>query len=187
MIGEAVVREPPAVEPELEQRFRLFVASHRERARRLAWRLVGGDDAAAEDVIQDAFIKAYRALGRFREEASLSTWFYRIVVHQAHDYCRWRTVRETWSALWHGKLPSSSEQESGDPLLRRRIANALARLSHNQREAFVLVHLEGFSVREAAACMGKPEGTVKSHLHRALLTLRSELADLAEDTEGSAV
>jgi len=64
MMGEAVVREPPGVE--LEQRFRLFVASHRERARRLAWRLVGGDDAAAEDVVQDAFVKAYRALDRFR-------------------------------------------------------------------------------------------------------------------------
>src|SRR5215831_10173723 len=182
MMGEAVVREPPGVE--LEQRFRLFVASHRERARRLAWRLVGGDDAAAEDVVQDAFIKAYRALDRFREEASLATWFYRIVVHQAHDYCRWRTVRETWSALWQSKLPNSAYQESGDPLLRRRIANALAQLSRSQREAFVLVHLEGFSVREAAACMGKPEGTVKSHLHRALLALRSELADLTADTEG---
>ena len=186
-MGDAVVREPPAVELELEQRFRLFVASHRERARRLAWRLVGGDDAAAEDVIQDAFIKAYRALDRFREEASLATWFYRIVVHQAHDYCRWRTVRETWSTLWQGKLSSLSYQDSGDPLLRQRIVKALAQLSRNQREAFVLVHLEGFSVREAAACMGKPEGTVKSHLHRALRTLRSELADLTEDTGRSAV
>ena len=187
MMGDAVVREPPAVELELEQRFRLFVASHRDRARRLAWRLVGGDDAAAEDVIQDAFIKAYRALDRFREEASLATWFYRIVVHQAHDYCRWRTVRETWSALWQSQPPSLSCQASGDPLLRRRIANALTQLSRSQREAFVLVHLEGFSVREAAACMGKPEGTVKSHLHRALRTLRRELADLAEDTGGSPV
>jgi RNA polymerase sigma-70 factor, ECF subfamily len=186
-MGEAVVSEPSVVEPELEQRFRRFVASHRERARRLAWRLVGGDDAAAEDVVQDAFIKAYRALDRFRAEATLATWFYRIVVHQAHDYCRWRTVREAWSALQHGKLPNSSYQASGDPLLRRRIANALAQLSRSQREAFVLVHLEGFSVREAAACMGKPEGTVKSHLHRALLTLRSELADLTDDTGGEEV
>ena len=102
MMEEALVQEPLAVALELEQRFHLFVASHRERARRLAWRLVGGDDAAAEDVIQEAFIKAYRALGQFREEASLATWFYRIVVRQAHNYCRWRTVRETWSALWHG-------------------------------------------------------------------------------------
>jgi len=181
-MGDAVVQEPPVAE--LEQRFRLFVASHRERARRLAWRLVGGDDAAAEDVIQDAFIKAYRALDRFREEASLATWFYRIVVHQAHDYCRWRTVRETWGALWQSTTPGLAYQESGDPLLRQRIARALAQLSRSQRAAFVLVHLEGFSVREAAACMGKPEGTVKSHLHRALRTLRSELADLTEDTGG---
>ena len=120
----------------------------------------------------------------FREEASLATWFYRIVVHQAHDYCRWRAVRETWSALWQSKPHNLSYQESGDPLLRQRIAEALAQLSRSQREAFVLVHLEGFSVREAAACMGKPEGTVKSHLHRALRTLRSELADLTEDTGG---
>jgi RNA polymerase sigma-70 factor (ECF subfamily) len=75
-------------------------------------------------------------------------------------------------------------QEVGDPLLRRRIAEALAQLSRSQREAFVLVHMEGFSVREAATVMGKPEGTVKSHLHRALQALRSQLADLAEDTGG---
>jgi DNA-directed RNA polymerase specialized sigma24 family protein len=47
--------------------------------------------------------------------------------------------------------------------------------------------MEGFSVREAAALMEKPEGTVKSHLHRALQTLRSELADLVEDTGGNAL
>jgi RNA polymerase sigma-70 factor (ECF subfamily) len=186
MMEEALVQEPPAVALELEQRFHLFVASHRERARRLAWRLVGGDDAAAEDVIQEAFIKAYRALGQFREEASLATWFYRIVVRQAHNYCRWRTVRETWSALWHGGPQPAAAQASGDPLLRRRIAKALAQLSRSQKEVFVLVHMEGFSVREAAALMEKPEGTVKSHLHRALQALRSELADLAEDTGGNA-
>jgi RNA polymerase sigma-70 factor (ECF subfamily) len=184
MMEEALVQERPVVELELEQRFRLFVASHRDRALRLAWRLVGGDDAAAEDVTQEAFVKAYRALGQFREEASLATWFYRIVVRQAHHYYRWRTVRETWGALWNGRLPNSAAPASGDPLLRRRIVKALAQLSRNQKEAFVLVHLEGFSVREAAAALAKPEGTVKSHLHRALLTLRSELADLIEDTGG---
>ena len=186
MMEEALVQEPPAEALELEQRFHLFIASHRERARRLAWRLVGGDDAAAEDVVQEACIKAYRALGQFREEASLATWFYRIVVRQAHNYCRWRTVRETWSGLWYGTLPHAAAQAAGDPLLRRRITRALAQLSRNQKEAFVLVHMEGFSVREAAVVMMKPEGTVKSHLHRALQSLRSELADLAEDTEGNA-
>ena len=181
---ETAVREPPVAEMDLEQRFRLFVSSHREPARRLAWRLVGGDDAAAEDVTQEAFFKAYRALDRFREEASLATWFYQIVVRQAHSYCRWRTVRQTWSAFWNGRTPEATSQAAGDPLLRRRIASALAQLSRSQKDAFVLVHLEGFSVREAAALMEKPEGTVKSHLHRALQTLRRELADLAEDTGG---
>ena len=75
---------------------------------------------------------------------------------------------------------------SAIPLLRRRITRALAQLSRSQKEAFVLVHMEGFSVREAAVLMMKPEGTVKSHLHRALQTLRSELADLAEDMGGHA-
>ena len=126
------------------------------------------------------------ALDRFREEASLATWFYQIVVRQAHNYCRWRMVRQTWSAFWSGRTPEASSPAAGDPLLRRRIAKALAQLSRSQKEAFVLVHLEGFSVREAAALMEKPEGTVKSHLHRALQTLRRELADLAEDTKGGA-
>lgn len=182
MVAATTVREPPVTESDLEQRFRLFVSSHRERAQRLAWRLVGGDDAAAEDVTQEAFFKAYRALEHFREEASLATWFYRIVIRQAQDYCRWRAVRQTWSAFWNGRTAEATSQEPGDPLLRDRIARALARLSYSQREAFVLVHLEGFSVREAATVMAKPEGTVKSHLHRALQALRSELADLAEDT-----
>jgi RNA polymerase sigma-70 factor (ECF subfamily) len=136
-------------------------------------------------VTQEAFFKAYRALDRFREEASLATWFYRIVIRQAHDFCRWRAVRQTWNDFWSGRASETVAQEPGDPLLRRRIARALAQLSRSQREAFVLVHLEGFSVREAATVMAKPEGTVKSHLHRALQTLRSELADLAENTGGS--
>jgi RNA polymerase sigma-70 factor (ECF subfamily) len=174
-------------ELEREQRFHLFVESHRERARRLAWRLIGGDDAAADDVTQEAFVKAYRALDRFREEASLATWFYRIVVRQAHNYCRWRMVREAWRPLRDERQRNPAVQEFGDPLLRRRIADALAQLSRSQREAFVLVHLEGFSVHAAAAVIGKPEGTMKSHLHRALQTLRSELADLTEDTGGRAL
>ena len=181
---EALVQEPPAVALELEQRFHLFVASHRDRARRLAWRLVGGDDAAAEDVIQEAFIKAYRALGQFREEARLARWFFRIGVRQGRNISLWRTVRETWSALWHGGQEPAETLALGDPLLRRRIAKALAQLSRSQKEAFVLVHMEGFSVHEASCLMGKPEGTVKSHLHRALQALRSELADLAEGAGG---
>lgn len=164
-----------------EERFSAFVASHRERARRLAWRLVGGDEAAAEDVVQEAFVRAYQALPGFRAEASLATWFYRILVRQAQNYRRWRAVRELWSGRWKDPLPLAGSFDGlGDPGLKRRIVQALDRLSRRQREAFILVHLEGFTVQECADLLGKPVGTVKSHLHRALTTLRRELADLQE-------
>ncbi len=61
---------------EREKSFSAFVASHRERAIRLAWQCIGGDEAAAEDVAQEAFMKAYKSLETFRADASLGTWFY---------------------------------------------------------------------------------------------------------------
>ena len=67
--------------------------------------------------------------------------------------------------------------------LQLRIAAGLQKLSRGQREAFVLVHLEGFTVSEAATALGKAPGTIKSHLHRAVQRLRLELADLREETE----
>lgn len=162
----------------LEGRFAALVGSHRERALRLAWRLVGGDEAAAEDVTQDAYAKAYQGLTRFRGEASLETWFYRVLVRQAHNYRRWRAVRELWRDPSRNEVPDPVPVTPGDPALRRRIARALDRLSRFQRESFVLVHMEGFTVQETAEILGKPMGTVKSHLHRALRSLRAELADL---------
>lgn len=174
----------------LEQRFSLFVGSHRERARRLAWRLVGGDEGAADDVTQEAFIKAYQGLGKFRQEASLDTWFYRILVRQAHNYRRWRSVRDTWGSLWSQEEADKSvpvESQYGDPSLRRRINQALENLTRSQREAFILVHMEGFTVRECAELLGKPTGTVKSHIHRALTGLRTELVDLQELSDASPV
>jgi len=163
---------------DLEARFAAFVETHRERTVRLAWRLVGGDDAAAEDVAQEAFVRAYRALGRFREESSLSTWLYRIVVRQAHSHRRWRAVRDRWHGEYADELRDPRPEPDGDPALRQRIARSLDQLSRPQREAFTLVHLEGFTVRETAGIMGRSEGAVKSPLHRALRTLRAKLADL---------
>jgi len=176
---------PDAATAECEEGFSTFVVSHRERARRLAWRLVGRDEAAAEDVAQDAFVKAYRGLKNFRGEASLETWFYRILVRQAQDYRRWRAVRDLWSRMWRDGAHHPSPESLGDPGLRRRLASALDHLSPRQREVFILVHLEGFTVQESAELLGKPTGTVKTHLHRALTTLREDLADLQELRGGS--
>ncbi len=75
------------------------------------------------------------------------------------------------------------ERVDSDPAMRARIARALDGLSRGQREAFVLVHLEGMTIRETAQMTRRAEGTIKSHLHRALRALRGELADLAERSE----
>lgn len=184
MLAGSAVMERAAAPADLEQRFAAFVASHRDRACRLAWRLTGGDGDAAEDVAQDAFVKAYRALNRFREDASLETWFYRILVNQAHQYRRWRAVRDRFGGILRAE-PAASARDVGDPGLRRRISQALAQLTRRQREVFVLVHLEGFTVRETGLLLHTSEGTVKSHLHRALKALRSELADLHDSAERS--
>jgi len=172
------------VDPELERRFEALVHSHRERAQRLAWRLVGGDAAAAEDVTQEAFVKAFRGLPKFRGEAALETWFYRILVRQAYSYRRWRGIRDFWDSGSTSEPRDPRPEATRDPALQRRIAAALERLTRSQREVFVLVHLEGFRVRECAELLQKPIGTVKSHLHRALAGLRRELADLHELDSG---
>lgn len=177
---QAVAGEAARVdaEPELERRFANFVAEHRDRAVGLAWRLVGGDAAAAEDVAQEAFARAYRGLASFRGDARLSTWFYRILVNESRRHTRWRGVRRRFGGVAPADPPDPSPAPLPDPALRTRILAALDALPSGQREAFVLVHLEGFSVVEAAAASGRAPGTIKSHLHRALRALRTRLADL---------
>jgi RNA polymerase sigma-70 factor (ECF subfamily) len=180
--AEALALGPDAALADREARFCGFVVSHRERAVRLAWRLIGGDEAAAEDVAQDALLRAYTALPRFREEASLSTWFYRILVRQAQSYRRWRAVRELWTPVL--EADAAAPGVVADPVLRERIRRALEQLTRKQREAFVLVHLEEFTVREAAQILRMADGTLKSHLHRALTKLRDQLADLNDAERG---
>jgi RNA polymerase sigma-70 factor (ECF subfamily) len=172
--------ESSGVGADLERRFDALVVAQRDRALRLAWRLVGGDQAAAEDVTQDAFVRAYQGLSKFRGEAALETWFYRILVRQAYSYRRWRAVRTLWTGAELLEAADPKPTALGDPGLRQRIAAALDGLTRSQREVFVLVHLEGFRVRECAEILGKPMGTVKSHLHRALASLRRDLGDLRE-------
>jgi len=158
------------------EEFATFAETRRERALRVAYRLLSGDAATAEDVVQNAFFRAHRALAGFRGESSLDTWFYRILVREVQRQRRWQGLRRLFAD------PEEAERMP-DPVLRRRIARALGRLSAGQREAFVLVHLEQFSVAEAADVSGKAVGTVKSHLHRALVALRSELGDLRGPTQ----
>ncbi len=163
-----------------DARFARFVRQHRARAVRTAWRLTGEDLATAEEVTQEALLRAHSALARFRDDASLSTWFYRILVRQAANHRRWRGVRQRWAALWGEGSEAGRRDVLGDPPLRDQIAAAMNQLSPAQREAFTLVRLEGFTIVETAHIMGKAPGTIKSHLHRAHESLRHELAPLRQ-------
>lgn len=162
------------------ERFRALVDEHQDAAIRTARRLLGGDPAA-EDVAQEAFLRAYKGLPQFRGEASLRTWFFRILVREVQRHRRWQSMRKVWSteSLSERELPDSPPP-TGDFALRDRIVRALERLPRRQRETFVLVHLEQFTVKETASLLGVSLGTIKVHLHRALKALRSDLADLRE-------
>ncbi|MFT6399124.1 MAG: RNA polymerase sigma-70 factor (ECF subfamily) [Bradymonadia bacterium] len=161
------------------ERFERFVLQHHPQALRMAFRLVGSDQAAAEDVTQETFLKAHRALGTFREDAELSTWFYRILVRQASNYRRKMGTRRRIQSFLG--FDDRVEAKRTDPLLRDAIAGALEHLTGPQRTVFVLVHLEQFTVADAAASMGCAVGTAKSHLHRALKSLRITLSEHRDD------
>lgn len=160
--------------------FDAFVEEHWEKAVRMAWRLTGENREVAEDVAQEAFMRAHGALGGFRSEARLSTWFYRILVRQAANHRRWRGVRRYWSAALPYSIHTPAPQALPDPPLQRSIAEAMDHLTGQQRFAFTLTYLEGLTLTEAAEAMGCATGTLKSHLHRALKTLRRELALVKE-------
>jgi RNA polymerase sigma-70 factor (ECF subfamily) len=142
---------------------------HWPAAHRAAW-LVVHDAAAAEDIAQEAFLSALRALDRFDRRRPLGPWLHRIVVNRAIDWARARALRpET-------ELPEAAgrayEPEIGDELV-----DALAALGPEHRAVVVLRHLLGYTPGEIAAMLDLPRGTVNSRLRRALDALALALED----------
>ena len=160
-----------------DEAFTQFVAAHGAMARRVAWRLMGGDGAAAEDVVQNAFVKAHAKFESVLQEGSREAWFRQIVVREALNQLRWLGVRRRVAqfAGFEDRTPPAVARDGGAVA---RIETAVATLSPQQRAIFVLVHLEEQTVADAAAQLGIAEGTAKSHLHRALTSLRTQLEDL---------
>ena len=129
-----------------------------------------------EDAAQDVFMAVYRSLARFRGEAQLSTWIYRIAARHAVRMGRRRRVREFLSVLALREPapvgpPDPSERASHLHMLDR----MLARLNPKKRTVFVLFEIEGLKVDEIARVVGCPENTVWSRLHHA----RSEMLKMA--------
>jgi RNA polymerase sigma-70 factor (ECF subfamily) len=168
--------------------FEVLVERHKQKAYRIAFDFTR-DREEAKDLSQEAFLHAFTHLQGFHRRASFYTWFYRILVNLCLDHCRrrgkisWESLDEKyekgdgWVETTHPS-PAVDQQVMAEELSRR-IGAALDTLPSKQRTAFLLKNNQGLTIREIAKVMKAAEGTVKTHLHRAVMTLKRSLGELA--------
>lgn len=178
---EVIVGRVCAGEHEL---FELLMRRHNARVYRAA-RAILHDAAEAEDVMQDAYVRAYEHLGEFQGRARFSTWLTRIAVHEA--LARVRRGKRFDSLESHTEEPSMStssgsspEQQTSDGEMRTLLEGAVDALPDDFRAVFVLRAVEGMSGAEVAECLGIAEETVKTRLFRARGRLQEMLIESIE-------
>lgn len=161
------------------QAFRRIVDHHGPALYRLAYRLVQ-DTGAAEDVVQESLLKAYRKLASFKFDASLGSWLHRITVNSSMDYLRRRhpvTAVENPEELAEAlelpaqNTPCVAEREE----IVQRTQRLLGELSPLERSALSLRHFEGYSIREIASTLKLGENACKQAIFRAVKKLRLAL------------
>ena len=169
--------------------FRLLVERHSREVFRLAFRMTGNEHDA-EDVVQEAFLKAYRKLDLFEERAQFGSWLHRIAANCAYDLLRARARHD--ERLDRSEGPEGERTlavPAGDPSpdrvaaggeVRRRMRAAFARLSAVERSAFTLRHVEGMSIAEISGALGLDASAAKQSVFRAVRKLRQALGDQAQ-------
>lgn len=161
--------------------FRTLVERHIQGAYNIAISFVGNHDSA-EDVVQEAFVRAYEGIRSFRGDASFSTWLHRIVVNLSLNSVKRRKVaaeRHIQEPELVGTDGIELAAQSAD--MREQLERALHELPTLQRAVVILRHMEGLSTREVSRILHCSEGTVKTHLFRGLQKLRKKLRHLKED------
>ena len=161
--------------------YRTLVARYASAAVNVAARLVR-DRAVAEELAQDAFVRAFARLDSYDPERKFSAWFFRVLHNLAVDHLRRRRVEtvslDALTAEGYQGPRDAGGPSPADELERRSLAaaleDALGRLRTEYREAVVLRYQQGLTIEEIADVLELPEGTVKTFLHRA----RKELAGL---------
>lgn len=177
---EAIVARVLGGETEL---YEILMRRHNQRLYRIA-RSILRNDAEAEDVMQDAYVRAYAHLGQFERRASFATWLGRIAVNEALARVRRRGRYVEWDeTMDRNGLPNNHstqplltpEDELGRQELRSLLTDAIDNLPTPHRLVFVLRHVEGMTTGEVAECLGISEDNVKARLHRARTTLREDI------------
>jgi RNA polymerase sigma-70 factor, ECF subfamily len=169
--------------------FRLLVERHSRDVFRLAFRMTGNEHDA-EDVVQEAFLKAYRKLGAFEERAQFGSWLHRIAANCAYDLLRARVRQD--DRLERTEGPEGEDRTltvpAADPSperlvaggeVRRRMRAALARMSALERSAFTLRHVEGMSIAEISHALDLDASAAKQSVFRAVRKLRQALGEQA--------
>jgi RNA polymerase sigma-70 factor (ECF subfamily) len=170
--------------------YRRFVGENSASVYSLALKLLG-DEQEAEDVLQETFLSAFRALDRFEGRSKLSTWLYRIAYNASLMHLRKRERMTTFSL----DQPYGDEEQAhpvaGDLLVdwstvpddrlltaeaRQEMDRAIAQLPESLRSAFILRDIQGLSGAETAEILGISVQAVKNRLHRARLSLRDRLS-----------
>jgi RNA polymerase sigma-70 factor (ECF subfamily) len=159
--------------------FEAAAVPHLNDIYRTAARLLGSP-GAADDVVQDVYLQAWKSFNRFESGTNCRAWLFKNLFHTLNHYRRkWlnvRMVKESDEVLEHTVAagPSIPEQITDEEML-----NALANVSEDYRAVVLLIDVEEFSYKEAAGILNVPIGTVMSRLSRGRRMLREKLADVA--------
>lgn len=166
----------------------MLVERHQDRLFNAAYRMVGSEEDA-RDIVQDAFLKAYQNLSRFRGESGFYTWVFRITMNLALSHRRKTkrlrlvvTVEDpekvAVSGTQAGRLVDPPEAAMEALETEQRVTEALHGLDVDHRAAVVLRDIEGLDYQTISSILDVPPGTVKSRIHRARMLLRERLKDL---------
>jgi RNA polymerase sigma-70 factor (ECF subfamily) len=181
-----------------DRAFELLVLKYQRRIQRLIARMVRDTDLV-EDIAQESFIRAYRALHQFRGDAQFYTWLYRIAVNTAKKTlldlkndplvteAAWRPEGDDDETFRPGNEPIA--EETPETLLAAReiavaVQNALEALPEDLRQAVTLREIEGLSYEDIAAVMACPIGTVRSRIFRAREAISARVRPLLEHQSG---
>jgi len=158
-----------------------LVSQYQKMIRAMAFRMTGSLDDA-EELAQDAFLRAYQRLGSFGGDAKFSTWLCRIAINLSLDWRRRESRRTDLHSKWSASVTSESNAGGGFPdELSRRVQNALDRLPVKQRAAIVLTVYESHSHAVAAKALGCTEATISWRVFAARQKLKRLLKGLSHE------
>jgi RNA polymerase sigma-70 factor, ECF subfamily len=147
--------------------FELIYNEHSGRVYALCLRLMGGEQTAATELMQDVFVRAWKNLGKFRGESAFSSWLHRLAVNAMLENARSDKRRVARVLPMEDTSQIGALAQGDSPELRIDLERAIARLPAGARMAFVLHDIEGYRHKEIAEQLGIAVGTVKAQLHRA--------------------